>query len=36
MNIYVIVLHRIWIRELEVSPSLNRGPDPPVLVDLIF
>ena len=36
MNIYAIVLHWIWIRGLGVSPSLNRGPDPKVLLNLVF
>ena len=31
---YMIVLSWIWIRGLGVSPSLNRGPDPRVLLDL--
>jgi len=32
----MIVLSWIRIRELGASPSLNRGPDPSVLPDLIF
>ena len=32
--IYMNVLSWIWIRGLGVSPSLNRGPDPRVLLDL--
>ena len=31
---YVIVLSWIWIRGFGVSPSLNRRPDPRVLLDL--
>jgi len=34
MIIYVIVLHWIRIRELGVRPSLNRGPNPSILIDL--
>ena len=34
--IYMIVLPWIWIRELGVSPTLNRGTDPRVLLDLDF
>ena len=30
----MIVLPWIWIRELGVSPSLNREPDPSELLDL--
>jgi len=30
----MIVLSWIWIRGLGVSPSLNRRPDPRVLLDL--
>ena len=36
MIIYVIVLLWIWIRGLGNSPSLNQGPDPNILIDLIF
>ena len=36
MIIYAIVLHRIRIRGLRVGPSLNQGPDPSVLLDLVF
>jgi len=32
----MIVLPWIWIREFGVSPSLNREPDPRVLLDLVF
>jgi len=36
MVIYAIVLYWIRIRGLGVSPNLNRGSDPSVLLDLIF
>ena len=36
MIIYVIVLHWILICRLEVSFSLNWGPDPSILIDLTF
>ena len=36
MIISVIVLYWIRIRGLGVSPSLNRGPDPSLLLDLVF
>jgi len=32
----MIVLSRIWIRGLGVSPSLSRGPDHSVFFDLVF
>ena len=34
--IYMVILPLIQIRGLEVSPSLNRGPEPRVLLDLVF
>ena len=34
--IYMIVLSWIRIHGLRVCPSLNRGPDPNVLLDLVF
>ena len=34
--IYPSVFHWIRIREVRVNPSLNRGPDPCVLLDLVF
>ena len=36
MNIYAIILRWIQIRGLGVNPSLNRGADPCVLLDLVF
>jgi len=36
MIISVIVLYWIQICGLGVSPSLNRGPDPSILLDLVF
>ena len=36
MIIYVIILHWIQIRELGVSPSLNQGLGPNILIDLTF
>jgi len=32
----MIILPWIWIRELGVSPNLNRGPDSSVLLKLVF
>ena len=33
---YITVLHRIWIRRVRVSLILNQGPDPSILIDLVF
>ena len=34
--IYIIIWYQILIFRLKVSPNLNRGPDPSVLLNLIF